>query len=412
MASREVVYDYGGSLSTIKALLKDDVLNNEIQDLVNRSTFMLERIKKEQTTYGKQFMFPVQTGVSQGVGARGERVQLPDPGFGEYEQAFGNVKYLYSTMFITGPSIAATKNNRGAFADALKQSLQDCRDGLKLDIARQVWGDGTGVLGRVQTTPAAATDVIAVTDPYGLTYQAGDLDADAKVRLFRRNMSIFIAGSNIYTRVIEVGNGTIRVASAILPAAGNLIYRGDASGRTSVNNEITGLTGMLQATGTYLGLSRVGRPEWQANLVQVGAGTGGALTLTGMRAALDKARINGSAAPDLVVTDHKTLRRYEGLLQSNVRFGSYKTLGAGANVLEFEGMQILADRDAPPQRMFFLRMADISWMMMEDVHWLKQGGEILRTVDDMDAYKAVLATYRELITRKPANQTVMYDITS
>jgi hypothetical protein len=408
---RQVIYDKGGVLSTINALLKDDELTNEIQDLVNRSTFLLSQIKKERTTHGRQFIFPVQLGVSQGVGARGENVILPDPGFGEYEQALGQVKYLYSTMYITGQSISATQNNRTAFADALKQSMKDARDGLTLDMQRQVWGDGSGVIGRVAAS--GTTDVVAVTDPYGLTYIQSDLDNAEKTRLFRRNMNLFIAGANVFARVVAVnGNGTVRLNQAVTVTAGNLIYRGDATGRTSVNNEVTGITGFMQTTGTYLGLSRDGHPEWQANVLQLGTGSGGGITEEMMRIAIDTASINGNAEPDLIVTNHKTRRRFEMLLQGQRRFVNPMQLQGGYSALEYDGKPLMVDRDAPPQRMFFLRMADISWMVMEDVQWMNRDGAPLKWVNDKDAYKAVLFTYRELVTRRPANQTVLFDITT
>ena len=410
--SRQVIYDKGGVLSTINALLKDDYLTNQIQEIVNKSTFMLSQIKSEDTTHGKQFIFPVQTGTSQGVGARGENVILPDPGFGEYEQALGTVKYLYSTMYITGQSISATQNNKAAFADALKTALRDTRDGLMQDLQRQVWGDGSGVIGRVAAN-ATASATVSVTDPYGLTYIQADLDNSEKTRLFRRNMNLYFAGSDVFAKVLSVnGNGTITLNQTVTVVAGDLIYRGDATGRTSVNNEITGITGFVRSTGTYLGLDRTGRPEWQSNVIQMGTGTGAGITEEAMRIAIDTAEINGTGAPDIIVTNHKTRRRYEGLLQLQRRFVNPMKLEGGYNAIEFDGLPLMVDKDAPPQRMFFLRLADITWMIMEDIKWMDRDGAALRAVEDKDAYKAVLFTYRELITKRPANQTVLFDITT
>jgi len=410
-AGRQVIYDRGGVLSTINALLKDEYVLNDIQNVVNNATYMLSQITSKKTTHGRQFIFPIQFGTSQGVGARGENIILPDPGFGEYAQAVGQVKYLYSTMFITGQSIAATRGNRSAFADALKTALRDARDGLMQDLQRQVWGDGTGAIGKVGTGGATASTTIPVTDPYGLSYIQADLDNREKVKLFRRNMNIFISGSNVYARVTAVNaNGTITVASAVTVAAGDIIYRGDATGRTSVNNEITGISGLLQATGTYLGLARAGFPEWQANLMQMGSGSGAAVTENAMRIALDTAEQNGTNGPDLIVTSYKIRRKYESLLQAQRRFTSPMQLTGGFTALEFDGMPLVVDKDVPPQRMYFLRMADIHWMIMEDIQWMDDDGNILTRELNKDAYKAVLYTYRDLITTRPANQSVLFDL--
>lgn len=409
-AGRQVVYDRGGVLSTINGLLKDDYVLTDIQNVVNTATYMLSQITQKKTTHGRQFMFPIQYGTSQGVGARGENITLPDPGFGEYDQALGTVKYIYSTMFITGQAIAATRGNRAAFADALKTALRDTRDGLTQDLQRQVWGDGTGALGVVVGAVTAATTV-PVTDPYGLTYIQADLSNREKVKLFKRNMNIFISGSNVYTRVTAVNaDGTITVADAVTLADGDVIYRGDATGRTSVNNEITGISGLLQATGSYLGIDRTGFPEWQANLLQMGAGTGASITEEAMRIALDTAEQNGTGSPDLMVTSYKVRRTYEALLQQQRRYTDPMKLEGGFKALEFDGLPLVVDKDVPPQRMYFLRMADIHWMIMDDIQWMDDDGNILTRELNKDAYKAVLYTYRDLITTRPANQSVIFDI--
>jgi hypothetical protein len=260
---------------------------------------------------------------------------------------------------------------------------------------------------------ATASTTLAVTDPYGLTYVAGDLENSERTRLFKRNMNIFISGSNVYARITGVNaNGTVTLNTAVTAAAGDLIYRGDAVGRTSVNNEITGITGLVKSTGNYLGLARTGFPEWQANLLQIGTGTGGTLTEQAMRIAMDTAETNGTAGPDLIVTNHKTRRRYEALLQSQRRFTSPTKLEGGYSAIDFDGLPMMVDKDAPPQRMFFLRVADMRWMVMADTQWMDDDGEVLNRVTDKDAYSAVLYTYRELITTRPANQTVLFDVTA
>ena len=410
--AREVIYDRGGVLSTINGLLKDDYVSNQLRNLVNEATYLYTQITAKRTTHGRQFIIPLQFGTSQGVGARGENIQLPDPGFGEFDQALGTVKYLYSTMYITGQSISATQGNRAAFADALKTALRQAKEGLLQDLHRQTWGDGTGALGVVEAAVAGAA-VIPVTDPYGLSYVQTDLDDRDKTKLFRRNMNIYISGSDVYTRVTGVNaDGTITVASNVTVALGDVIYRGDAAGRTSVNNEITGLSGLLQATGTYLGLPRAGFPEWQSNLLQLGSGAGGALTESAMRIAMDTAEINGTAGPNLIVTDHKTRRRYEALLQSMRRNISPMKLEGGYTAIEFDGLPMMVDKDAPPQRMWFLRTDDIAWYVMDDLQWMDRDGAVLKAVENKDAYRAVMYTYRELVTEAPANQTMIFDITS
>lgn len=411
MAERQVVYDKGGVNSTIDGILKDDYVLNQIIDTVNKSTVFLSRLKSNAPTHGRKFIFPIQTGVSQGVGARGENKQLPDAGFGEYDQASGNVKYLYSTIYITGPAIESTKGSKAAFADALKTALKDARDGLTLDMQRQVWGDGTGLIAKVNGAVTSSTTV-PVDSPYGLTYDAADaLTNDEKVRLFKRNMSLFIdSTTDVTARVTAVNNdGSITVASAISADAAAPIYRGDATDatRTSKDSEILGITGAVKNSGTYFGVDRTGVPEWQSSVIDLS----GPITEDAMRQALDKALINGTAQPDLILTDFKTRRRYEGLLQAQKRFANPMKLEGGHTALEFDGMPLVADKDAPPQNMWFLRSSDWSWYSMKDIGWIERDGAVLHRVDDYDAFKAVMCTYRELVCKRPNNQVRLHDIT-
>src|SRR5690606_37312799 len=240
--------------------------------------------------------FPVQFGVGEGQGARGENEILPDEGFGEYEQAMGNVRYQYGSMYITGQSIEATEGGRAAFASALKQALKDVRDGFKLDTHRQSWGDGSGVIALVDGAVNNDT-TIPVKDPYGLTYVSSALENSQKTRLFRRNMKIyFVAADEVRTVTAVNGDGAITVDSAITLTDGDKIVRGDASGRTSLNKEIEGVSKAVQATGTYLTIPRAGIPEWQSNLIDM---NGEALSEDIMQSAFDTAdrkstRLNSS----------------------------------------------------------------------------------------------------------------------
>lgn len=407
-----VIFDRGQQLSTINGLLKDDYVTQEITDAVNKSTVFLSRLGTQKTTHGRQYIFPVQLGLSQGHGARAENAQLPDAGFGEYEQASGTVVYLYSQMYITGQSIEATAGSKAAFADVLKQALRDVREGHKVDVQRQVWGDGTGVIGLVDGA-VISSDIIKVKDPFGLTY-SGTLDNSQRTRLFKRNMQIFIdnAGTDAATRVIAVNNdGTIKVADAVSADDGAKIYRGDATDSTRVNKdkEIHGITAIVSDTGSYLNISRSGRPEWQANIVDAN----GDLSEEKMRIALDEALVNGNAMPDLAITDVVTRRYYESLLQSFKRFVKPMQLEGGHSALEFDGMPIVVDKDAPPERIWFLHTPDITWYVMGSANgkFMDRDGAVLARVPGRDAYEATFYKYADLACKRPANQTVLEGIT-
>lgn len=411
--ARQVIYDEGGALSTIDGILKEDYVMDKIVNTVNMSTYLLSKLRSEKTTAGRRFVFGAQFGVGEGQGSSGENETLPDEGSGEFEQATGNVRYQYGALYITGQAIEATEGTKAAFVPALKQSLKDCRDGFKLNTQRMSWGDGSGVIAHVNGAVTASTTV-PVTNPYGLSYIEADLDNAQKTRPFRRNMKIYFGTADVARTVTAInGDGTLTVDSAVTLVDGEDIIRGDESGRTSANKELRGISEICKDTGTYLGIARAGLPEWQANIIELddGAGAGGDITEEYMQIALDTSEINGTDEPDIMITEHKTRRRFVSLLQAQKRFISPLKLEGGFQAIEYNGKPLTVDKNAPPQRIYFLRLADIHWMVMKNIGWINRDGTILKWVEKKDAYRAYLAAYRDLVCRKPANQTVMQDIT-
>lgn len=409
--ARQTIYDYGDSASTIDGILKEDYVIQKMTDTVNQATYFLSQLKSEKTTAGRRFVFPVQFGVGEGQGNAAENESLPDEGFGEHEQALGNVVYQYGSLYITGQSIAATRTMRAAFVSALKEALKNCRDGFKLNTQRQCWGDATGAIADVAANSGGTT--VSVTNPYGYSYVAADLDNSAKVRLFRRNMFIWFSDADLYRTVtgIDIANGQITINSAATVTTADVIYRANTTTTTSQNKELDGIGKIVSASGTYLGIARAGLPEWQGQVVQLGSGSGGDLDEASMQSVVDQVDIYGTAPCNLLITDHKTRRRYLELLVSQKRFVNTLTLQGGFKALEFNGLPLMVDKDAPPQRIWFLNMADWTWFTMQPPSWIQRDGTILKWVDGKDAFRAYWHAYRQLVCKKPANQAVLYDIT-
>jgi hypothetical protein len=417
MAGRQVVYDRAGADSTIAGFLKEDYVRDKIRSLVNTSTYFLSQLekRKKETTHGKKFILPVKLATSQGGGARGENVVLPSPGFGEYDQLSGNVKYMYYPFYITGPSIEATKGSKAAFADALTRAVEDTKEIAKLDMQRQSWGDGTGVLFRIDGAHVAQT-TLAIDDPYGLAYVAG-LTNTEKTITAKRGMLINIytpggAGTNLNREIVSVdrAGGTIEVDAATTCADNDVVYRGEATGNTA-NSEITGINGFLQTTGTYLGLARAGFPELQANIVTFG---GDMIDLEDdMQATDDTIFVNGTDPYTLILTTVAIRREYVRQLQSQRRQVNPMKLEGGFDAIEFNGKGLMVDKDAPPQRMYFLRMEDIHWRYMGEDGWMNEDGNMLNRVSNggtRDAYEAFWKSYKDMVTEAPANHAVLEDI--
>lgn len=418
MAARQVIYDNGNSLSTIAAFLKEDYVATEIRNLVNTSTEFLSRIKTKPTDVGLNWVEPIKTATSQGSGARGENGVLPNAGFGRYDRITGNVKSLYGSFYITGESIAASRNNKAAFKSALTQALDDTKEGYKLDVQRQVWSDGNAILGRVAASVTGTT--IEVTDPYGLTYVQDDLQDYEKVMTFGENMEIWIyteggAGTSVFRTItgVDDGAGTITINTAATVVIGDVIYRGSSSTNNNVGHELTGINAFVADSGNYFNLSRTGRSVLKSSIITF---NGVSAELEGDMRTMNSSLFRKSTEKGdmLIISNTRVHDMFVANLTSERRQVNPMELKSGQDAVEFGGKAFLKDKDCPPQRQFWLRMADIFFRQMGDGGWMDEDGNILNRVVDSDgrknAYEADWVEYKELVTRAPANHGIIEGI--
>lgn len=411
--SRNVIWGniQGGAdsaLGTIDGILKEDYVMDNITNTVNMRTYLLSRMKSEKTTAGRRFIFPLRFGVGEGQGNRRENADLPEEGWGEYNQAIGNVTFQYGSLYISGPAIEATEGNRASFASALKQSLKDTRDGFALETHRQQWGDGSGTMALVDGAASSVTQ--AVTSPYGLSYDESALENSQKTRPFRKNMKILFKTTGAARTITAVnGDGTLTLNATISTTDGEEIIRGDSSSLNNEDLDYLGVNGGVKATGTYLGVSRTGLPNWQGNIIDA---DGAALDEDLLQMAFDTAEIQGDgvSTPDFLCSEHRARRLYVALLATQKRFPNTLDLKGGFKGLDFNGVPWVVDKNAPPQRVYYLRTADFVWMQMKSIGWLQRDGTILKWVSQRDAYRAVLAKYAQFVCKQPANQTVVEGI--
>jgi len=392
------------ALSTIDGFLKEDYVLQNIQDTVNMATFLLSKMGKQATTAGRRFRFPLRLGVGEGQGNRKERTTLPAAGFGSYDEAFGNTIFQYGALDISGPAIAATEGNRATYTQALKQAIKDCRDGYRLETYRQAWGDGTGTIATVVGTGSGKT--ITVRAPYGLTYDENALSDEVKTRMFRKNMPLLFVTAGTATYVTAVnGDGTITVNDTVSYTAGERIVRGDTTLLNNDGNEYLGVSAVMQATGTYLGVPRAGEPGWQANVIELAGATP---SEDALQNAWDTSEIQGDgmSAPDMLLSEHAARRVYINLLAAKKQYVQPTVLEGGFSALNYNGVNWVVDKLAPPQRVYYLRSADWTWFVMKDIGWADEDGKVLKWAG-ADSYQAFLRAYRQIACTHPANQTVL-----
>lgn len=187
------------------------------------------------------------------VGNRLEMAQLVDWGGGQssgslpssstayINRPFITAQSVYATSVIDSQSMKAARragSNLGAFMDATELSILTMKRAFADQVARQFFGDGTGVLGVINTVTSPSVGVYALTITNASWLQApwmlNDLlNIDVDTGLF------LVTNIDLTNQIITVSRQT----GGFVPLPGQNIYK-----QKSRNNEMLGLKGVVSAT--------------------------------------------------------------------------------------------------------------------------------------------------------------------
>lgn len=397
------------------ALLQEDYVQGQIVSAVNTATPFRDKLTRVGMTAGRRRIYPVQVGTSQGTGARAEGAQMPAYGAGEYQDVILSAKYNYATFKITGQS--EEFSDRAAFAKFGMRILKDTKEGLKLAIGRQSWGDGQGKLALVNDASLLAGEsTITVDSAYGVSW--GSLASNTTFLIKRQMVVAFGAEDN---------NGAGYTVTSVGPTSFDVspVLQGNVADDTAVtlvgsaDLEIEGFllmaatssfqTGVLGlATDEYHGIDRSDYPEWEGNVLNVAA----ALSLTNIRALRDMIyKRTDDEESNLFMCSTEIVRDYEALLVPAQRFVPATKLEGGHTIIEHDGLRISKDSRAPVKAMSLADTKCIAWAQTRDPHWENDGSGIMRVVPGQDAKEALLKYYGNLDCSEPRRMGLGYNIT-
>ena len=427
----------GADLSTVSSILKEYYLG-PVQEQLNNEVLLLSRLEsRSEDLVGKAAFVPLHTGRSNGIGAVAEDAALPSAGNQSYARAEYDLKYLYGRIRVTGPSMAKTKSDAGAFLQTLKGEMDGVRADLTKDLARQIYGTGDGVIG---TGTLASQTTITLDDweplKKGQFYVGQVLSGAVKTTGVQASgtltiTAVTLAAATTSTLTVTV-TGTVANASYALSISGS-VTAAQALNRfnnTPRSNEIDGLTrvvntfsitGASEASGTFGSTAKSGSlgkidsysSTYWDNQKTFGAtpGTIEPLTIMRVQQAINLGRQQG-AMPSAIITSLGVQREFYRLLQANQQFVAPgdTNYASGFSTLTYNGMPVIADLDAPFGKMFILDESTIKVFSDQDWHFLDGDGQTLRQVSDRDAYEAVMVRYMNLGSTNRRKNVVINDI--
>lgn len=395
----------GANLATLNAVTKE-IYEGSLQRQLNDDVVTLQRIVKtsdgvSNEVGGRYVTFPIHTRRNTGIGARAENAPLPAAGSQGTAAARVGLKYLYGAIELTGQAIALIEKDYQAFISAIDEETEGIRRDLAKDLNRQVYGTGKGTIG---TVTAIGTAVTTVTVDRADLFQVGEF-----IDIITLPATVAVAGRTV--NAINLATKVITLDAAVTTAVGQVLVRNG-----NVDNEWTGLTSIVAATGTLYNIDPNVEPVWTSN-VDANAGTGRAVSEAMFTKFADDIRVRGGKT-SVIFTTLGVQRAYGNLLQQQRQFVNTTKFAGGWSGLTFTtgngDIPIVADVDTPPGSAWFLNEPDIKLYREGDWSFMDRDGSKwqrkITAAGEYDAYTARLFQYSELGTKRRNTHGVMRDL--
>jgi len=117
-----------------------------IREQINNATVLMRRLKRNQEAVSdKNATVAVHYGRNLGSRALGDGGLFPDAGYQRVLETIVPMKYNYGRITVSGPTIAASRDAKGAYAKAIDYEMKGLIKDISKDCNRQLWGCGFGV---------------------------------------------------------------------------------------------------------------------------------------------------------------------------------------------------------------------------------------------------------------------------
>tara|TARA_B100000029_G_scaffold511848_1_gene606935 strand:+ start:4175 stop:5248 length:1074 start_codon:yes stop_codon:yes gene_type:complete len=320
--------------------------------------------------------------------------------------------YNYATIRITHPAIAASKNDKGSFVRVVGSEMDGIRRDLKNDINRQLFGDGSGTLGRVNDDTGSAEATHTVEAGHYIKPGMSLVTSAAK-----DGTEAVAAGVTVVTSVTD----TTITGNQVAMADNAYIFRdGTFLGKVGTTNgeggaDMMGLSGIIYSNAdesgglTVLqGIDRSTYPEWDAQVVDGGNND---IDESELDSLILKVQEQGEGDPSLMITSSTQFRKIGALMTANRRYTPAQTLEGGFQALDWAGIPIVWDRDCPRcgdngirDQLFILDEDDFAVYQLQDWDFDDTDGGVLHRQQGLAAYDATLFYYAELGCMAPDDQ--------
>lgn len=401
------------TLSSFDEALKIDYLP-VIREQLNNEKILLNRIQRnERDVSGKQWQMTAHYKRNSGIGARADNVDLPTAGQQAYLNPYDVVTHNYGRINVTGPTIQASRTDKGAMTRAIESEIEGVTRDLQKDVNYQLFNDGTSRRCLVDGDPSTGTTLTVDSPGTNYLYDGMLIDViDASTGAVEDDAVVIdtVDSSTEVTVSVALDAG-IEDNSWVIADGSH-----DGAGVTVADSyEMMGIKGIVDDS-TYVttlhNLDRSSYAWWKCatHANDDNSGTNRDLTLDLVQQSLTAVRKVGLGKTKLILSDFDMQDAYAALLIADKRFVNTLELDGGFTAIAHGEIPWVADVDCPPNTIFFLDTDHLFLFQTSDWSWMEKDGAILSRVTDRDAYEAVLFWYSNLGTDAPGTQSFLRDV--
>lgn len=380
-------------------------------NMYNSDNVLQGRIKKVYNFTGKQKFVATPLSFSGGVGAG----KLPKSNNGKYEGAVITAKRCYATCEIERESIYASKDDKGAFVRATKEIVKKTVESYMRNGSRILFGDGSGILGRLDSTvnvvSVGAAHTIKISDASWNEANWEEMDyiqVVSGMNALPDNSVGAAEGGQTETNLLEIVDVdpdtkeiTLEGTSPVLNA-----LNGATNATTgfcmqkSFGVEPQGIRGIFNASvaGTGSLYNIPVQRRWKS-YVHDAQGAGVSTSL--LNKVMLKTKIKSGKAPTMIMCEEDQYQNIIDLLEDqkiynlpnknlkgHMGFEGVEYVGAGG-----KRIGIFIDRFADKGQVYFLNSDRIESHHRPGFGWFDDDGTVFLRLQDDDAYGARYGGY-------------------
>lgn len=398
-----------------------------VREVLNNATPLLKYIEKEvqEVPGGGAFIIPLHTGRNDAAGdGRAENGTLATPGNQTFARTNTAPKYLYSRLRVSGPVIAATKNNKGAFLKALESEMKYLMQDTKRAFNRQLQSDGTDPIGFYVS--GAGTGTVVVND--GLGNRFDHFNKTTSVDLIDVSASYVKLGSTMAATRGSLGatGRTITVTPSLDAgaASGDFLVKSGTFGK-----QMMGIAGIVSDANPnsviypngLQGLTIASEPDWAAQVIYADGGSSELTSSAGrvdisfeaLQDLLTSISVNSDydeSDVDFFISSPGMKNKYVQLCRNERVFFNNMKLDGGFAAVSYNQKPWVWDPQSKKNRVYALITETLMMARLADLDWIDVGGDVLYRISggDVDAVGATLFVYQELACKvRNANGVIL-----